>query len=210
MDGKASAAHLAMLTDRDCDVWLLTEVPRSLMLDGYTSVLTEGTTFPQNDVAWAGVFARHAMAALPQPHGATVAAQVNGHTYWSSVLPWRDCARWECAPWWHDGADTADRMRRTLQILTTNGPPDVWGGDFNQELSGRHYVGTEAGRRHLEQALEGFGLTCLTRDAPGALADSSSIDHVAARGGRLVAGVADELWLSAGHDVYVAEIELRG
>jgi endonuclease/exonuclease/phosphatase family metal-dependent hydrolase len=55
----------------------------------------------------------------------------------------------------------------------------VWGGDFNQGLSGRDYVGSDAGREALLMAFHGLGVRPVTAEAAGQDPLQRSIDHIA-------------------------------
>lgn len=102
----------------------------------------------------------------------------------SSVLPWRSLAPEER---YFQGKDMSyfeafhHVLAYTVRRITEERRPGedvVWGGDFNQSLSGRDYVGTARGRAQLLWASEQFGLRALTSDAPAMIHDRPAIDHI--------------------------------
>lgn len=69
-------------------------------------------------------------------------------------------------------------VQRIIEDQRT-GEAVIWGGDFNQGLSGRDYVGTLQGRATLLGAMETFGLQVPTRDLPAKIEAHPAIDHIA-------------------------------
>jgi len=148
------AAHVGNLVD----VWMLTEVP-SNWRHGTSTPSFSALRPDEIDQHWAGIaskwpmksiIAEHpviAMARIDHPDGAFLAA--------SSVFPWRGAMKFWPAG---DGDSFAERCAGTLVAHATEiegtrgGLPVVWGGDFNQALSGREYVGSRGGRDALLKA----------------------------------------------------------
>lgn len=101
-----------------------------------------------------------------------------------SVLPWRSLAPEE--RYFHGRELTyAEAFHHvldyTVRRITEERRPDedvMWGGDFNQSLSGRDYVGTVRGRAELREAAEHLGLRALTSDAPAMNPIHPAIDHL--------------------------------
>jgi endonuclease/exonuclease/phosphatase family metal-dependent hydrolase len=169
----------------EADVWLLTEVPAAWQ--HFTARLSLSGSRPhETDQYWSAIIskwplesikAKHpslAMARIKHPKGAFLAA--------SSVFPWRGAAKhWPSK----DGDSFADRCARTLrthraEICSARGVlPVVWGGDFNQALSGRDYVGRDAGRDSLSKAFAHLGLRAVTVDAEGQDLPQRPMDHIA-------------------------------
>lgn len=198
--------HADLLIDRDCDVWLLTEVSDNVVLPGYVAHVTAGTM--ARGQRWAGVFSRLPLTALPDPHSASACAVVDGVTFCSTVLPWRSCGP---VPW---GEGThAERTARALDTLVGNLPRGglVWGGDWNHSLVGPEWAGSKAGRANIEGTLDELALQVPTRDLAHRLDGVGAIDHiavpreVAVSDARLVSGIGTAGALSD-HDAYVVEI----
>lgn len=175
------AAHVG----NQADVWLLTEVPSSWQ-HGLSTPSFSAVRPRETDQHWAAITSiwhkesivvAHptlAMARIDHPQGAFLAA--------SSVFPWRGAAEF----WPNGDGDTfAERCANTLDDHASEicearcGLPVVWGGDFNQALSGRDYVGSDAGRAALSKAFKHLGLRAVTVEAGGQIPPHLSIDHVA-------------------------------
>jgi endonuclease/exonuclease/phosphatase family metal-dependent hydrolase len=136
----------------------------------------------------------------------------------SSVFPWRGAAKyWPAA----DGDTFAERCAVTLiahtaEILKARGDlPVVWGGDFNQALSGRDYVGSDVGREALLEAFKKLGLRAVTNEAAGQAPPQRSIDHIAIPSGWSLWAVKvqrpqpDDRFLSD-HPSYVVSVRQGG
>lgn len=152
VEGRCGREQSAIIESQSCDVWLLTEVSHRLVLPaGYHSTVGSADMPRLNQrpfKRWAAVASRLPMAELPAPHPASAGAVIEGVTLLSSVLPWSSSGG--DPPW--DGANQAARMANTLTALAPflAGQPElVWGGDWNQALSGREYAGSIAGRESL-------------------------------------------------------------
>jgi hypothetical protein len=84
----------------------------------------------------------------------------------------------------------------------------IWGGDWNQALEGREYVGPADGRAQIVALLEQARLSVPTRSLGSAVLGQRSIDHIAlpmtwdVRGARRVRAEANVRRLSD-HDLYV-------
>lgn len=83
---------------------------------------------------WAGVLAREEGLRLPDPHPASVRIEVNGVTFCCSVLPWPLAA--SEPPW--SGEQPSERMASAVSqiVPSLKGRSAVWGGDWNQPLTG--------------------------------------------------------------------------
>lgn len=204
--GRWSPAHRELLTGRDCDVWLLTEVRDDTDLPGYYGHLAVGEMAAGR--RWAGVFSRSPLTALPDPHFASACAVVDGVTFCSTVLPWRSCGP---VPW---GEGThAERTARALDSLVRNLPRGdlVWGGDWNRSLFGAEWAGSKAGRAHLERTVFQLGLQVPTRDLPHRLEGVGTIDHIAVSREATVVEASCVPGVGVGgalsdHDAYVVEL----
>lgn len=204
--GRWDPRHLALLLAADADVWLLTEVSRKVALPGYTSHATLGEMAPGR--AWASVLARRERTPLAEPHPASAAAEIDGVTYCSSILPWRGCG--QTHPW-VEGSH-GERTRHAVdQLAAALGPgPLVWGGDWNHALSGAEHAGSKAGRGHLAALVNARGLSVPTATLPHRIAGLLSIDHIAVPSAwsataRRLPAQADDARLSD-HDAYVVDV----
>ena len=201
--GRWDARHLALLESMDCDVLLLTEVSSGVRLPGHHLHLGDAAMAPHR--RWAAVASRAALRPLPDPHGASAMAEVDGLRVCSSVLPWRTCG--SRPPW--TGTSTAERTSAAVAAIES-AAPTIWGGDWNHALSGREWAGSAAGRGSLLEALGRLGLQVPTAAQPHQLAGLLSIDHVAAPAGWTVTATErhpaflDGAQLSD-HDAYAVE-----
>lgn len=181
LDGSSDTAQAGAVLAADADVLLLTEVPTSLELTGYVRVAA--TSDPHvaanavdfgEGVAFAAIYSRIGGSSLPCPDSGTAAAEIAGLTMWASVLPWRSAP----GPWSGDGQ--IGKARSALTALLASGQvPSVWGGDWNQEMSGaRCYVGSKEIRAEIDGLLVGWQLELPTRGLDNKLA-GPTIDHIA-------------------------------
>src|SRR6478609_3223372 len=85
--GRWSGDHRGFLEDLRCDVLLLTEVSDRAEVRGMTGHVTEAQMARRR--YWAGIWSRHPLTPLPDPHGASAMAVVMGQRVCSSILPWR-------------------------------------------------------------------------------------------------------------------------
>lgn len=175
LEGRWSAEHADVLWNADCDVWMLTEVPPRAALDGYDQHLSAELT--PRSLHWSGLVSRLPLERLPDPHPASVAARVNGVVVCASVLPWPFA---EGHPW--AGESQTEQAQTTIAAVQDilKGEVAVWGGEWNQPLSG-NIVGFSrtvqtailAAVDALELQVPTAGLTA--RHGRG----QNSIDHVA-------------------------------
>lgn len=204
LEGKWSHAHRDVLMGEDCDLWLLTEVAAGTRLPGYAAVITVADMAPGK--AWAAVFSRLALAALSDPHPASVAARVGDLVVCASVLPWRSCG--DADPW--KGRNQDERTTAAVDALVQALPaePLVWGGDFNHALRGTEVAGSAGGAARTRAAADDRGLRFPTIGAghrrPGVL----TIDHIGVpkqwqaevEHHRVDSALSD-------HDVYVVDVD---
>ena len=127
--------------------------------------------------AWAGVFTREELRALPDPHPATAAAVTGDLSIWSSILPWRGCGG---GPTWV-GDRHADKTRAACETLLSEQPAGalVWGGDWNHALSGQEYAGSIGGRGAVLAAVATAGLRVPTAELAHRIPGLLSMDHIA-------------------------------
>jgi hypothetical protein len=200
--GRWSEPHQQFLADMGCDVLLLTEVSDRVELPGFYGHVTDLLMADRRH--WAGVWSRHPLTPLRDPHGASAMAEIVGQRFCSSILPWRSCGSRE--PW--VGTSTAERTIDAVEAIQSSAP-DVWGGDWNHALKGREYAGTKAGREHLLKSLAELGLIAATADAPHQIKGLLSIDHIAVPMGWSARFEHHSALLGQGrlsdHDAYVVE-----
>lgn len=213
-------AQAEQLLQQDADLWLLTEAPVDLRLDGYS--VHAGASRPgEPDQVWSAIASRWPIHPVDGAHPTLVMALVD-HPLGeilaaTSVLPWRGAA----AAWPEgDGLVFAERFTRSLDAhageiaAARGGRPVLWGGDFNQALSGREYVGSRDGRAKLQEACSVLGLTVVTAQAVGSLDGMAAIDHLAisrelqALSVVVHRPVADGRTLSD-HPAYLADLHVR-
>jgi hypothetical protein len=205
MEGRWSREHFALLTGEECDVWLLTEVHAKASLGGM-QIYSTGELMGLGK-SWAAVLSRADAEAQLDPHRATALVRIEGFDFMTSVLPWRSCG-----PSW-PGSNLAEKMRITLDQLQGHiSATTVWGGDWNQALEGREFVGTLAGRRRLLDMVEAAGLSVPTRSLSSRTPGHRSIDHIAVpvtwevHSAYRVRAEVDGRRLSD-HDAYVISVE---
>ncbi len=206
--GRWSPEHADFIKQRDCDVWLLTEVNDRVGLEDFECHLTEGVMRPR--VTWAGIYSRRTLTPLPDPHVASAMAVIDGSTYCSSVLPWRSCPEDETWP----GSNHAERMKNGLDVLVAkllSAENLVWGGDWNHAMSGPEEGGNRTGRRHLLDAVERLSLQVPTAALSHWIDGHLSIDHIAVGAHRRVNGVSRVLARGlSDHDCYVIDLAVDG
>ncbi|RYC10494.1 endonuclease/exonuclease/phosphatase family protein [Nocardioides zhouii] len=204
--GRWSDAHLELMIRADCDVWLLTEVNLRTELPGHDLHLGVKEMAPKR--RWAGIATRLSMTPAADPHGASALARIGGTTYVSSILPWKGCG--SAKPW--VGERHVDKTENAVAELVENlrsVESLVWGGDWNNALTGREYAGSIGGRRAILSAVDELRLEVPTTGLPHAIPELLTIDHIAvpraqeASAARFVAE-HDGNRLSD-HDVYVVE-----
>lgn len=205
LEGKWSPRHLALVLDQECDVWLLTEVPHEASIPGMAAHRTAQAMGPRK--TWAGIFSSLDVITLPDPHRATAMAHCDGFRLISSVLPWRACG----TSW--DGATLAEKMSGTLSSLRKHiDKTTIWGGDWNQALEGRDYVGSTDGRKEILELVEASQLSVPTRTLASASRGHRSIDHIAVpinwdvTGAHRLEAAVDGQRLSD-HDAYVVSVD---
>lgn len=142
------------------------------LLSGFQSHLTSRRM--GDSKRWSGVFSRGDLRPLPDPHAASAAAFGMGMQCCTSILPWRSCGT---TPW--GGGTSAEKTIRAVDQLMNALPLDnlVWGGDWNDAMQGREYVGTMEGRAAIKAALTGRRLKLATEDSPHRISGLAAIDH---------------------------------
>ncbi len=209
LQGRSDTRQLEFMAREECDVWLLTEVPEGFAMAPGQTVFSAAMGPGK---AFAAVWARDGLAALPAIHEAAAFATVGELRVCSCVLPWR-AAR---LSWPDKGANLAAITRMAVERLQdglASGPGDVvWGGDWNHALEGPDHVGTRVGRSALSALIATLGLKAPTAGLGHKDRGMCSIDHIAVPD-RWRVGTASHLAAetAAGrlsdHDAYVVEVE---
>ena len=205
--GRWKSEHHELLVQQDVDVWLLTEVSERVEIKGYAAHVTEGSMAERR--RWAGVFSRHRLDPLPDPHPASALARVHNLYFCSSVLPWRSAP--SRAPWVGDRhADKTEAAVTTLLGAFPSGDV-VWGGDWNHALSGPEHAGSLRGREHVLSAVNGLDLQVPTATLTHQISELLSIDHVAVPASYVVVAAEHVPATVPGrrlsdHDAYVVEV----
>jgi hypothetical protein len=217
LKGKWGDGHRDLLLGHDVVVWLLTEVSpkvakavKAKNLECYDQVHLTEDVMPDNKKKqhWAGILSRsrEPLKALADPHGASAAAVIGDTTYCSSVLPWKNKS---CTGWpWIQGS-LAEKTAETLRVLREWFPESalVWGGDWNNALTGTKCGASEEGREYLLDAIKELRLKVPTADLPHRDEGFYSIDHIAVPSTWVVQGawrvVVDPK--VSDHDAYIVE-----
>jgi hypothetical protein len=203
-------AHLNILHEEKCDVWLVTEMnPKNQdptrKMGGFHFHLSSGVM--NKNQHWAGILSPQSLTALAEPHPASAVVLIDGLIYCSSVLPWSNCG--SKPPW--VGKSLAGKTAKTLSTLKAALPRQrlVWGGSWNQNLKGGYEnVGSSEGRSLLISTLGSLNLQVPTAPLLHQLGICHTIDHIAVpsewnvKSARriLAKGLSDR-------DAYVIEVE---
>lgn len=202
------------------DVWMLTEVHEAALKSLSSRVLSDAIEgMPRR--YWSGIASIWPLEQLDSGHPTLALARAQVPSLGSvlvasSVLPWRAAGKyWPSG----DGEGYRDRFTSALsrhQAAVLEAMEDdlvVWGGDFNQELSGRDSVGSSVGRQALDSAFKTLELRVLTEDRLTMAGDAHPIDHIAVPrhlnhlSARWLLPTASRRALSD-HPAYLAEIGL--
>lgn len=103
----------------------------------------------------------------------------------STTLPWRSATpKWRAILGQHlSYAEiyeyVLDYIVKRIRDERRPGEDVIWGGDFNQGLVGRDYVGTTRGRQSLKRTFEDLGLRVPTMHQPAQIETHPAIDHIA-------------------------------
>jgi hypothetical protein len=172
---KMRPGALDLFDKLDADVLLLTEAPADLDLDGY--VRTPPGPQMLRGQGWATILSRRPIQQVKRPHGASVAAVIDGITYVSSLLPWGSSPP---GPPFRGVGQAAQTVAALKDLKAWLGAQErlVWGGDWNHSLERPwRYSGSTAGRERLDALLGELGLHAPTRHLPrGWQYDFPSID----------------------------------
>lgn len=172
------------LTCRDTDLWLLTEFNAQIQLADYKLASSAGRNGDEQQ-PWSAIASLHPLRPIACTHPSLAMAEVElpcGQALVAnSVLPWRGAG----AAWPDSDPLFTSRFERCLrqhvaEIDAARGSSAVvWGGDFNQALMGREWVGSSSGRGLLVEALSHLGLAAVTARMFGMTPGTYSIDHIA-------------------------------
>lgn len=174
-------AHEKFILDQECDVWLLTEINRKWANEAGTKLLnfnahlSKGVMGPNQH--WAAILSVPPLTPLDDPHPASAAADVDGITYCSTILPWKGVEAGS-HPW--KGSNHASMTESAIETLLSVLPTSdlVWGGDWNHSLIGVEIAGSMGGRRHLREAITRLALNVATTDLWHRGDYCHAIDHI--------------------------------
>lgn len=189
--------RLAHLQALEAHVWVLTETHDDLDLSATHEAVHSDQRYLTPGGRWTTIW-----TSLPvlerlhtgDPHRC-VAVRLDGGAagevvVYGTVLPWNTDAGPDPerpAKGWSEFYRVAPVQAAEWRVLRRRHPEAtlVVAGDLNQDLGGRHYYGTKAGRTLLTSELASAGLSCLTTTSsfvPGVL-EHPPIDHVCAAPG---------------------------
>lgn len=135
LEGKWTPRHRWLLRSLRAEIVLLTEVLETVEIPGLTVHCTKGEMQPGR--RWAAIAAVRALRHLPDPHGATALAEVDGLRVASSILPWRNSGG--DLPW--VGKDQGSRTADAVSSIQAAGPV-VWGRlESRADWSALHRIG---------------------------------------------------------------------
>lgn len=202
--GWKGEAQQRELTCRDTDLWLLTEFNAQVQLAGCGLAHSAGRNGDAQQL-WSAVASLHPLRPIACIHPSLAMAEVDlpcGQALVAtSVLPWRGAG----AAWPDSDPSFTSRFERCLhehvaEIDAARGSSAVvWGGDFNQALMDREWVGSNSGRELLGEALSHLELSAVTARMSGATPGTYSIDHIA----------LPHVWASAASEPEVHAPELQ-
>lgn len=227
---------LALARECNADFWLFTEVHAEWALPGYTALTSEPRSGAPERKRWSGVACRDRLRLTPEPlrdpgpadEGLCLARITDpGHglpdlLVACSVLPWANTtSSWPSlhAPDHLDGLAarfryvTASHVERIASVRRANDVV-IWGGDFNQSLTGR-VTGSRAGWSTLLAAFDDLALDPLTADARHLSDGAFSIDHLAVSSdwpeasSVTVIAREDDPRQTSDHALYLIDIEPR-
>ncbi len=192
-----SQAQRGVLEHLGADVWFLTELHCDWYLDDHNMLYSVARPEAPESHRKAAIATRWSMEPIinaDQPHpfdGRLSMARISPPGTSQSllavctVLPWRGAT-----PLWkqHLGAHLsyAEIYVGLLHYVVTRieaerkaAEPVLWGGDFNQGLHGRDYVGTLQGREATMRAFAQLGLQVPTQFLAASIVAHPAIDHLA-------------------------------
>ncbi len=227
---------LALARECNADIWLFTEVHADWALPGYTTLVSEPRSGAPERKRWSGIARRDTLRVTSIPledPGPTderlCLARISDpgqrrpdFLVACSVLSWSNTTwSWPTLhpPGLYD--DFASRFRavptsHVQRIVSARRADDVviWGGDFNQSLTGR-VLGSRAGRSALLAAFDDLALDPPTANARHLIDGALSIDHLAVSSDWTEASSVtvitreDDPRQASDHALYLIDIRLR-
>lgn len=181
------------LDEQAADVWMLTEVHRDWADRQLVVSPARGVGLAEK--RWAGIHTALPIGELRSSGDPTHAGeeglalarlQVDGEKPSSilvacSVLPWRGAGEyWPGLPTGQlaEFRHVLDHHVARIDAERLDGEPLIWGGDFNQPLTGPFWGATPAGADHLRLAFDTLGLVALTEHAEHLNGTTHAIDHL--------------------------------
>jgi len=175
LEAKWSDGHREVIAALDCDVLLLTEVSARTRIPDHDQHWGESLCSP--GAHWAAVMAKTPLSPLVDPHPASAAALSSGVSFCSSVLPWPLSGRLPAFP----GARHQERFEAAVTTIleSLDGPALVWGGDWNQPLTGALSGFSRGGRQTLLDAAVRAELQLPLAAQQGRITGQGAIDQIA-------------------------------
>ena len=189
------AAMRQILETHQPDVWFLTELHAEWELECYAMAFAPPRDNAPASKRKAAIASRWPMNVIPgkdhPAEGRLCLARLTDPTTGSTLLaasavpPWRGAA-----PYWRKAlgatltyaeiyVSVLDYFTERIREERRPGEPVVWGGDFNQGLIGRDYVGTLTGRAALLDTFASFDLIVPTMHLSALIETHPAIDHIA-------------------------------
>jgi endonuclease/exonuclease/phosphatase family metal-dependent hydrolase len=183
------------LHHHDADLWFLTELHADLAVSAQAIHFSQPRDEANPDWRKATISTRWPIEPIPADDSPVEGRLAMARVYppgcegsvlaVCSVLPWRGAT-----PHWRRllgshltyrdvYAHLLDYVVRRIHAERQPGENVIWGGDFNQALIGRDYVGTLHGRAGLLRAFDEMELQVPTRDLPAKTVNHPAIDHIA-------------------------------
>ncbi len=183
--------RLGLIRSVDADIWILTETHDDidLSLTGHHAVNTDPRPTSREGGRWTTIWSRHPVVELvPLADTVRTAAALLDTPLGSllvcgTVLPWgTDRGPRGDAKGWAEHHRVIPIQGQEWAQLRAKHPDAAMcvAGDFNMNLGGRHYYGTNKGREALRSALDGADLVCTTETSkiPNGALEHPPIDHV--------------------------------
>lgn len=190
-------AIASWLNAQNVDIWLLTEVRQNWPTRNREPVISPNRADGPGYKRWASIDTALALGELrtvgdsrcPGEESLCLARlKHQGQTPSTvliacSVLPWKDADKyWTTLP-----SGQARQFRRVLdhhvERITDeryDDEPLIWGGDFNQPLTGPLWGSTKEGRVALQEAMQTLEVVVLTADSPHLQPSGArAVDHLA-------------------------------
>jgi len=209
-------AQLDFMATIACDLWLLSEVPRTFKTVSDPGSVAFSEEMDRTHKVFAAVWAKDGIEELDLIHEAAVLVRVGGVRACIFMLP---SPSYPYKDWPDPGFDREGLTTTTIGRLRTGlegGSGDlVLGGAWSQALQGEDEISTAEGRLAVEELTSALDLQVPTGPLPHAADGAAcSIDHIAVprawsivSAERVVAPQIAGHARSRDHDAYVVEVD---